>query len=119
MQANRARPIRLRTCIAHRTTHPDSELLRVVATTTAESTVIAVPDPQRSHPGRGAWIRPTLAAYELAEKRRAFGRALRVSAAVDTGQIRKYLEAKAAKEPHAAAGDGRGEDPEIVRKTEH
>lgn len=96
--------IRVRTCIASREQQPDHELLRVVVDPDDRARVI--PDPARRIPGRGAWITPDLAAYELANKRRAFGRALRVSTAVDTGKVRAYLAA------HAAG-------PDIVRKTEH
>ena len=81
---NGKRVIRIRTCIASRQRQPD--------------TPVIVPDPQRSMPGRGCWITPTLAALELAEKRNAIGRALRVSAPVDTGPVRKYL-AKLGDEP--------------------
>ncbi len=90
---------RLRTCIATRKRLPDTELLRVVADTDGR----IIPDPGRRLPGRGAWITPDLAAYELAEKRRAFARALRLSAPVDTGQVREYIS----------------KTFEIVRKTEH
>ncbi|MGD7001029.1 YlxR family protein [Corynebacterium halotolerans] len=96
--------IRLRTCIASKERKPDSELLRVVVD--PEDHARLIPDPARRLPGRGAWITPDLAALELAVQRRAFGRALRVSTTVDTGQVRAYLAAQAA-----------GTD--IIRKTEH
>ncbi|AWB84225.1 YlxR family protein [Corynebacterium liangguodongii] len=78
-----------RTCIATRETKPDAELLRVVADPAAPGRIL--PDPSRRLPGRGAWITPTLEALELAEKRRAFARALRVSTPVDVGHVRTYL----------------------------
>lgn len=106
--AERARPIRIRTCIATREQLPDTRLLRVVADPDTPGRV--VPDPSRSLPGRGAWIKPTLDALELAEGRRAFARALRMSpaasAAVDVSQVRTYLV-------HAT------NDPHDDRKTEH
>lgn len=95
---------RIRTCIASKERKFDSELLRVVVDPDDRTRLI--PDPARRLPGRGAWITPDLAALELAEQRRAFGRALRVPTTVDTGQVRAYLAAQAA-----------GTD--IVRKTEH
>lgn len=79
----------LRTCIATRKKLPQTQLLRVVLDPQNERRVIV--DERRRLPGRGAWITPTLEAFELAEQRKAFGRALRVSAQVDTGQVRKYL----------------------------
>jgi predicted RNA-binding protein YlxR (DUF448 family) len=36
-----------------------------------------VPDPQGTAPGRGAHLHPTTACYELAVRKKAFGRALR------------------------------------------
>ncbi len=83
---------RVRTCIATRTRHPEAELLRLTADP-ADSHMI-VPDPRRRAPGRGAWITPTLDALDLAEKRRAIARALKVSAPVDTSRVRAFLEAK-------------------------
>lgn len=94
--------IRYRTCIATRSTRPDSELLRVVISPDDPERKTVVADPERRLPGRGAWITPDLAAYELAETRRAFARALRVSAPVDTGHVREFLEAHADKD----AGEG-------------
>lgn len=91
--AKHHRPIRIRTCIAHKTRHHDSHLLRVVVAQSESATVILVPDPNRNLSGRGCWITPTLEAVELAEKRNAFRRALRVSTQVDTGPVRKYLAA--------------------------
>ena len=97
--------IRQRTCIAHRHRKPDEELLRVVAVATAHGGTV-LPDPRRRKPGRGAWLTPTLEALELAEKKRAFSRALKVSGQLDTGPVRAYLEQRAP-------------EPEDTRRTEH
>ncbi|MFI5504028.1 nucleic-acid-binding protein implicated in transcription termination [Corynebacterium kutscheri] len=80
---------RMKTCIATKQRLPEHELLRVVADHDNPSIILA--DPARVLPGRGAWITATLAALEQAEKRHAFARALKVSAPVDTGHVRKYL----------------------------
>lgn len=85
---------RVRMCIATRDRRPDTELLRVVLDPADPTRVVA--DPHRRLPGRGAWLTPDVGAYELAERRRAFGRALRTSTHVDTGQVRSYLESVAA-----------------------
>ncbi|WP_080791548.1 YlxR family protein [Corynebacterium pacaense] len=98
------RTIRIRTCVATRVRTPDDQLLRVVEH--PEFPGVILPDPKRRLPGRGAWLTPTIAALELAEQRRAFGRALRVSTPVDAGHVRTYLVEKAT-------------GPEIIRKTEH
>lgn len=81
----------MRTCIATRQSRPAHELLRVVAQGSPKDVV--VPDPKRKLPGRGAWIIPTLAALDIAEQRKAFGRALRVSGNLDTGPVRTYITA--------------------------
>lgn len=84
-----------RTCIATRAKGTPQELLRVVArrdSRQGEAKVLILPDPQRYLPGRGAWITPTLSAWETAQQRRAFGRALKVSAAtVDAEPVREYI----------------------------
>lgn len=100
----RTTPVRTRTCIATRRAAHDSELLRLVADPAGSGRVLA--DPSRSLPGRGAWITPTWEAFELAENKRAFARALRLSAPADLGHVRTYLASNAG-------------DPHEVRKTEH
>lgn len=104
MGSRRKYPIRTRTCIATGEKRPDSALLRVVADATTPGKLVA--DPQRALPGRGAWLTPTEEALVLAENRRAFARALRLSTPVDLGHVRTYLAGKA-------------KDPTQVRKTEH
>jgi uncharacterized protein len=50
-----------------------------------------VPDPQARQPGRGAYLHPSLACFELAQRRRAFSRALRVSGSLDAAPLTAYL----------------------------
>lgn len=94
----------LRTCVASRRTLPADRLLRCVAVRDGEGadgttgTVRVLPDPDRRRPGRGAWITPTLEAYETAVQRRAFARALHVPAEADTQPVREYLAAANEKE---------------------
>ncbi|RNL65095.1 YlxR family protein [Nocardioides marmoriginsengisoli] len=81
----------VRTCIGCRERAAKRELLRVVA---GEGTV--VPDPGGSAPGRGAHLHPTLACFELAERKRAFARALRQKSAgsggaLDLDDLKQYL----------------------------
>lgn len=45
----------------------------------AHGRLAVVPDPRGTAPGRGAHLHPTVACYELAVRRKAFGRALRWS----------------------------------------
>ncbi|MCI2420324.1 YlxR family protein [Saccharopolyspora sp. K220] len=54
---------------------------------------VAVPDPRRRQPGRGAWLHPAPACLRLAERRRAFPRALRVPGPVDTSAVWDHLSA--------------------------
>jgi hypothetical protein len=92
---------------------PISELLRIVAAEHAGQWH-AQPDPARSRPGRGAHLHPDPRCLELALRRRAFGRALRVSGVVDTGELAKAVTAVTdvtgvAAEAGTANGGGRDE----------
>ena len=71
-----------RTCLGCRVRADKSSLLRVVARD-GEVT----PDPSASLPGRGGWVHPTLECIEIAVKRKAFGRALRVPTALTTETV--------------------------------
>ena len=77
----------VRTCVGCRRRAQASELLRVVAVVRDGESIVIEPDPVRIRPGRGAHLHPDLACLALAERRRAFGRALRVSGVVDTGPL--------------------------------
>lgn len=48
-----------------------------------DGTLRVVVDERRSLPGRGAWVHPDPRCYELADKRRAVERALRITSAVE------------------------------------
>ncbi|HET9256934.1 MAG TPA: YlxR family protein [Pseudonocardiaceae bacterium] len=76
----------IRTCVGCRTRAAASGLLRVVAVDGA-----VVPDPRRRHPGRGAWLHPDTGCLRLAERRRAFSRALRLAGELDTAAVHEYL----------------------------
>ena len=59
---------------------------------------VVVPDPGGTAPGRGAHLHPTLECFELAERKRAFARALRHNAGGRGGggplsldDLRQYL----------------------------
>ncbi|MEO7262670.1 MAG: YlxR family protein [Jatrophihabitantaceae bacterium] len=92
----------LRTCIGCRQRALATDLLRVVAGPAASSEagdpssspgqpVQVLPDPRRRAAGRGAWLHPVLGCMELAERRRAFGRALRSTAQLDATPVRTYV----------------------------
>jgi uncharacterized protein len=67
---------------------PAAELLRVVARDGA-----VVPDDGRRQPGRGAQLHPTADCLDLAERRRAFPRALRVPGPLDVSAVRYAVSA--------------------------
>jgi predicted RNA-binding protein YlxR (DUF448 family) len=50
-----------------------------------------VPDPRGRAPGRGAHLHPSIGCLDLAERRKAFGRALRLAGAPDTAAVRAYV----------------------------
>jgi len=52
-----------------------------------------VPDPRHRLPGRGASLHPDPACLALAERRRAFPRALRRSGVPDLTPVREYVAA--------------------------
>jgi len=72
----------VRTCLGCRSRTQKSALLRVVSQNGA-----VVPDLSAVLPGRGAWVHPTPECVEKAVARKAFGRALRVSSALDLRQV--------------------------------
>ena len=76
----------VRTCVGCRMRASRSALLRVVS-----QDGILVIDERAVLPGRGALMHPTQECMTAALRRRAFGRALRVSTAVDTQTIEKRL----------------------------
>jgi predicted RNA-binding protein YlxR (DUF448 family) len=53
--------------------------------------VPVVPDPLRRIPGRGAWVHRDPDCVTLAQRRRAFGRALRVAGLIDSSAVSEYL----------------------------
>ncbi|RPE32381.1 hypothetical protein EDD38_0637 [Kitasatospora cineracea] len=79
-----------RTCVGCRKRAAKHELLRVVAGGDE-----CVPDPRGTLPGRGAYLHPDPNCLDLAVRRRAFPRALRVQGALDPGALREHLEAEA------------------------
>ena len=81
----------VRTCIGCRSRATKRELLRVVAGTDAEGQWLVVPDPNGTAPGRGAHLHPTSACYDLAVRRRAFARALRLEQGLASTPVGDYL----------------------------
>lgn len=129
----------IRTCIGCRRRAAAAELLRVVVAPDAigKATQVApacdlsgarssserlgggpvalpvVPDPRGRIPGRGAWLHLSSECFELAQRRRAFGRALRVPGPVDPTPVCEYVA-------QAELGDTTsGNNPQEMKSYEH
>jgi predicted RNA-binding protein YlxR (DUF448 family) len=78
----------VRTCVGCRRRAPATELLRLVVEQRPDGTAALRPDPGRRLPGRGASLHPSAECLALAERRRAFGRALRQTGPLDLSAVR-------------------------------
>ncbi|WGX94778.1 YlxR family protein [Nocardioides sp. L-11A] len=87
----------VRTCIGCRERASTSELLRMTAGSGPDGQPVVVPDPDGTAPGRGAHLHPTTGCYDLAVRRKAFARALRISgAALGDARVGEYIATRAA-----------------------
>nr|WP_296077145.1 YlxR family protein [uncultured Actinoplanes sp.] len=77
-------------CVGCRLRAPASELIRFIVAGSGDDLRLQ-PDPSRRLPGRGAHLHPDPACFALAERRRAFGRALRFSGVADTGLLAEHI----------------------------
>lgn len=84
LDGGQAAPVR--TCIGCGERAAKSDLLRVVA---AGDEI--VPDETFRLPGRGAYLHPSLACLERAERRKAFPRALRQAAVLPASKVAEFL----------------------------
>ncbi|WP_221193272.1 YlxR family protein [Mycolicibacterium iranicum] len=73
----------VRTCIGCRRRELAVELLRVVAVDKGNGSWAVTVDEARRLPGRGAWLHPDPGCLHAAVRRRAFGRALRITGSPD------------------------------------
>ena len=87
-----------RTCVGCRMRAAKNDLVRVVARTGQAgdqtddlSVAEAWLDVDGTHPGRGAYLHPALSCLDLAERRRALPRALRLSGGLDTERLREQM----------------------------
>ncbi|WP_459982763.1 YlxR family protein [Nocardioides sp. AN3] len=81
----------VRTCIGCRKRAAKRELLRVTAGSGSDGHAAVVPDPTATRPGRGAHLHPTAECYDLAVRRKAFTRALRLEGGLSTAPLGDYL----------------------------
>ncbi|MDZ4271027.1 MAG: YlxR family protein [Mycobacterium sp.] len=87
----------VRTCIGCRKRELAAELLRVVAVDSASGTgngpSVVIVDAAGTLPGRGAWLHRDPECLQAAIRRRAFGRALRITGTPDTTAVdRVFLD---------------------------
>ena len=85
----------VRTCVGCRQRATKRELLRVTAGSDAHGLAAVVPDPSSTATGRGAHLHPTTECYDLAVRRKAFGRALRVAPGLSSAPVGDYLASHA------------------------
>ncbi|WP_369803717.1 YlxR family protein [Mycobacterium sp. NAZ190054] len=85
MQKNTVNPsgAPVRTCIGCRKRELAVDLLRVVAVDAGNGEYAVTVDAARRLPGRGAWLHPDPGCLQAAVRRRAFGRALRITGSPD------------------------------------
>ena len=76
----------VRSCVGCKARAAKSSLLRLVVAGDG-----IVPDPHARAPGRGAYLHPSLACFELAQRRRVFSRALRVPGSPSVAALAQYL----------------------------
>ena len=95
MQRSKPPPGPVRTCIGCRKRELAVELLRVVAVDSGDGPgngqVVVTVDTAKALPGRGAWLHPRSECLHAAVRRRAFGRALRITGSPDiTAVIERF-----------------------------
>ena len=83
----------VRTCVGCRDRQLAAELLRVAAVATDEGEFTLAVDTAGTLPGRGAWLHPNTQCLRSAVRRRAFGRALRISGSPDTTAVAEHIAA--------------------------
>ena len=74
-----------RTCIGCRARAAQADLLRCIN----DRAGVRV---SRSGAGRGAWVHPRMACLDLADRRQAWGRALRMTGSLDVSAVRSVVE---------------------------
>ena len=105
-QAPRQGPVR--TCVGCRVRASRAVLLRVVAVEAGGEIAVA-PDPHHRLAGRGAWLHPDPSCLDLAERRRAFPRALRREGPLDSTAVREFVTA-GRPQPRSTVTDGSGSE---------
>jgi predicted RNA-binding protein YlxR (DUF448 family) len=95
-------PSPVRMCVGCRTRAPQSDVVRVVARlreVDGSPEWFASLDPDRRLPGRGAYLHRSLTCLELAERRRALPRALRLGGGLDVSAVRVEMHELVGQQP--------------------
>ncbi|WP_163686040.1 YlxR family protein [Mycolicibacterium gadium] len=100
----------VRTCVGCRKRELAVELLRVVAADGGNGECAVTVDTARKLPGRGAWLHPDPECLDVAIRRRAFVRALRITGSPDTTAVQEHLSAVRGAEVAAHQGDRTGSE---------
>jgi len=82
----------VRTCVGCRKRELAVDLLRVVAVSNGNGHCALTVDQAGNLPGRGAWLHPDDLCLQAAIRRRAFGRALRITGSPDTSAVVEHVE---------------------------
>ncbi|HTM84046.1 MAG TPA: YlxR family protein [Mycobacterium sp.] len=90
----------VRTCIGCRKRELAAELLRAVAVIDGNGQCAVTVDTTASLPGRGAWLHLDRQCVQMAVRRRAFVRALRITGSPDTSAVVDYVEQFGAPDHH-------------------
>ncbi len=97
----------VRTCVGCRERTTKSHLLRIVADASGPPWLLT-PDDSARRPGRGAYLHPSPACLDLAERRRVFPRALRLQGPLDSSALRVWISTRAQPSPEVPGpGDDR------------
>ncbi|UDY22571.1 YlxR family protein [Nocardioides sp. Kera G14] len=89
----------VRTCLGCRRRAAKRELLRMTAGLDEHGRQVVVPDPEATAPGRGAHLHPTTECYDLAVRRKAFGRALKLGEGPSSAPVGEYVAAAGTFDP--------------------
>ncbi|MDZ4266199.1 MAG: YlxR family protein [Mycobacterium sp.] len=82
----------MRTCIGCRKRELAVELLWVVAVDGGSGQSVVTVDAARTLPGRGAWLHHDPECLQAAIRRRAFGRALRITGTPDITAVEEFFQ---------------------------
>ena len=110
-----AQPVR--TCVGCRQRAAKADLLRVVLDDRGAGREV-VPDPGGRLPGRGAHLHPTPDCLQLALRRRAFPRALRVEPGFSSALLEEHVRELTEKQEHDRAAAQQHHPPVTEKKLE-